>query len=556
MTPPAEVYQAVAAPAARLSPRQIALLVALLAVAALIYWIPAGDRALWNQDEARQGLLAEDTLRHGLRLPARVRGEAYLNKPPLFFWSVALVSWPEGRISDLTSPLPSVLSALATLLGTFAIGRMLGGPLTGFVAVAVLGTTPGFFLHSHQVLPDMMLTAWTIWMLYFLLAALGGEPPRPSLLVGLYGCLIGALWTKGSPALLALPTGLAAVLAVRGWSGLRGLRLLWGSVLVALAMLPWVIPYALTPGRAKGQTISVWTALSWYLDRYERVSSIPLTGGIVWFLPWTLWLVVLAVWWWTTSARARATWRPLMAWTLVAVGLLALSVQQRPRYLLSLYPAFALLVAAAMTAPDSGVRALRRLTGVFVMGLGVFSLAVGVWILSGSVRPNRLTPFTSLLDVSREGPILVVLMLVALAMALRELAIRPQPVPALLWVAAGVAGVLLVEAWVYPARLTEQMDIHAFTAAGRPALVKGKGGLPVIGFPDANLAFDLYFQYPFEETFDQKEIVRTLERPASRTLLLRTTAWEAFRTAAHGSWCPIAQAGSGARAYVLVGPCR
>jgi 4-amino-4-deoxy-L-arabinose transferase-like glycosyltransferase len=547
---------AVAGESTRLVPRHVVLLLALLAAALVIYAIPAGERALWNQDEARVGLLAEDTLRHGLRLPARVRGEAYLNKPPLYFWSVALVSWPTGRISDLTAPIPSLIAALATLLGTFAMGRMLGGALTGFVALAILGTSPGFFLHSHQVLPDMMLAAWTTWMLYFLLAVLREERLRVRLLVGFYGCFAGALWTKGSPALLALPSCIAAALAMRGWRSLRGLRPLLGCAAVAVVMLPWAVPYALTPGRASGQTISVATALSWYLDRYDRVSSIPLTGGFIWFLPWTLWLVPLVWWWWTTSRVARETWRPLAAWTLMAVGLLALSVQQRPRYLLCVYPVFALLVAAALTAQDSGTRALRRLTGALVVGLGAFCLLAGAWIVSRSLQPNRLTPFTSMIDVSREGPLLIALMLPALAVALWELWSQGRPGHSVLWVTAGMAAVLLVEAWVYPARLTEQMDIHAFAATGRPALVKGKGGLPVIGFPDANLAFDLYFQYPFEETFDQTEIVRTLERPASRTLLLRTTAWGAFRTAAHGSWCQIAQAGSGARAYVLVGPCR
>ena len=165
-----------------LTARQRALLVALLSAASIVYAMPIGTRPLWNQDEARVVLLAEDTLRHGPRLPARVRDAPYLNKPPLFFWTVALGAWPTGRVSDREAPIPSIAAALATLLGVFAIGRRLSGAHTGFIALVVLATSPGFFFLSHEVLPDMMFTAWLTWALYFLLRALEC-PAAPSLLI-------------------------------------------------------------------------------------------------------------------------------------------------------------------------------------------------------------------------------------------------------------------------------------------------------------------------------------------------------------------------------------
>src|SRR5215470_8321332 len=99
--------------AGRLTPRQRVLLVALLSAAALVYALPVGRRPIGVADEARQALLAEDTLRHGLRLPARVRDEPDLDKPPLFFWSVTLVAVPAGHISERNASIPSVVAALA-----------------------------------------------------------------------------------------------------------------------------------------------------------------------------------------------------------------------------------------------------------------------------------------------------------------------------------------------------------------------------------------------------------------------------------------------------------
>src|SRR6185436_16158939 len=143
----------------RVLSRQRVLLIGLLIAAAIVYGLPLGARNLWNQDEARMALLAEDSLSSGFRLPVRVRDQPYLNKPPLFFWSIALASLPAGHVSAATASLPSVVSALAALGGVFALGRHLSGTSTGILAIAILGTSPGFFLHSHAVLPDMMLTA-------------------------------------------------------------------------------------------------------------------------------------------------------------------------------------------------------------------------------------------------------------------------------------------------------------------------------------------------------------------------------------------------------------
>src|SRR5262249_61231124 len=93
---------------------QRVLLVALLSTAAIVYALPVGRRPIGVADEARQALLAEDTLRHGLRLPARVRDEPALPKPPLFFWSVALVAAPAGHASYRNASIPSVAATRAS----------------------------------------------------------------------------------------------------------------------------------------------------------------------------------------------------------------------------------------------------------------------------------------------------------------------------------------------------------------------------------------------------------------------------------------------------------
>jgi len=361
----------------RVLSRQRVLLIGLLIAAAIVYGLPLGARNLWNQDEARMALLAEDSLSSGFRLPVRVRDQPYLNKPPLFFWSIALASLPAGHVSAATASLPSVVSALAALGGVFALGRHLSGTSTGILAIAILGTSPGFFLHSHTVLPDMMLTAWITWALYFLLRALAGSMPDVRHLVGFYGCLAGALWTKGLPALMILPAAVVAVTVSAGARHLLRLRPGLGLGIVGLSMLPWVIPYALHPAHRRSQ-MGLSSALGWYLDRHLRGSSVPLDSALIAFLPWALWLAAALAWWWL--APDGEPYRPVWGWTLVLTLLVAASVQQRARYALPLFPPAALLVAAAATSASARLRAMIRLHLALMTALGVALLAGGVWL--------------------------------------------------------------------------------------------------------------------------------------------------------------------------------
>lgn len=533
----------------RLLSRQRVLLIALLTAGAIVYSLPLGARTLWNQDEARMALLAEDSLRHGFRLPARVRDEPYLNKPPLFFWSVALAGSPAGRVSEGTASIPSIVSALAALLAVFALGRHLSGTATGFVALAVLGTSPGFFLESHTVLPDMMMTAWITWALYFLLRALSGSAPAGRHLVGFYGCLAGALWTKGLPALMIVP---AAVIAVTLSSGVRHLRRLrpgLGLAVVGLSLLPWVIPYALNPGHRRSQ-MGVSSAIGWYLDRQLRGSSVPLDSALVAFLPWTLWLVAALAWWWW--APDGGPYRPVWGWTLVLALLVAASVQQRARYALPLYPPLALLVAAATTSASARLRAMVRLHLVIAAALGAALLAAGAWLLVALRSPSSPAA-----DFVRSAPWEIVtlagLALAGTGAALGVLWMGGGPTRAMGWLAAALSAILLVEAITYPGRRATQIPVAAFASEVRRLVGPDE---PLVAHPDANLAFDFYLVRGIKEEPDRARLARWLEQPARGGVLLREASLSEIPSTSHAGWCPRARANLGARPYVLLARCQ
>ena len=218
-----------------------------------------------------------------------------------------------GRVSDREAPIPSIVAALATLLGVFAIGRRLSGARTGFIALVVLGHQPG------------------------LLPAQPRGPARHDVRrVADLGALLPPARAE-CPAAPAAPIWRASTSASPERSGQRDFRPSWsipaavaacrrcrrpaaaarsarwtGLGLVALTALPWAVPYARTPEHEGSQAVSVGHGLIWYLDRYRHLSSIPFVDGLVAFLPWTLWLVPAAVWWRLTPDRQA--YRPVLAW--------------------------------------------------------------------------------------------------------------------------------------------------------------------------------------------------------------------------------------------------
>src|SRR5207249_759588 len=315
-----------------------ACMLGVLVLSVMIVATPAGRRPCWSSDEARFALLAQDTLEHGRWLVAELRGRDYLNKPQLYFWLIALVSLPFGRVTELSAALPGILAAVAAVGGVIAIGRRLWGWPTGAIAGLILATTPLHFDMAHQVLPDVMLSACLVWALYFLVSAARSDWSVASL-VGLYACLTGALLSKGPAGLAAIAAAVVAVAFADGVATLRRLRpvLGLGAVLVIAAAV-WLVPYQLhSVGRFSHQVLGghyvTWYLLGSLLERFEG-----LTEAVAAFLPWTVLLAAAPLWWRQNPDPAR---RRVVLWTATLWVLIGMSGTFRSRYVLPVLPGLA-----------------------------------------------------------------------------------------------------------------------------------------------------------------------------------------------------------------------
>ena len=524
------------------------MLTALLLVSALaVFALPLGRRPLANQDEARFAILAREAVEHGNWLLPRVRGVIYLNKPPLYFWTVALLATPFGVVNDATAPLASLLAALATLLAVIALGRRLWDGDVGLAAGLVLATAPFFYFMSHQVFSDMLMTAWLAWALYFLLTARLADTPGPRL-VGFYLCVAGALASKGPAALLALLAALAVVLAEDGVGrGLRWLRLPLGLGILALVSLPWLLPYVLQTERSYVGGVVVGHYGDWYFREKAGSRLKELGDNLGRFLPWTL-MLPAAFWWWWRDREPRR--RALVIWTVVIAVAVSLSGEQRARYFLPVLPPLSLLVAELLVrAPREPSHRGRRavlvsLTAIALLAAGLVVVLLRLPAGDGTFVPPPGWPRWAVIALAIAGPV----------GALGLLARRASGLAATAALALAVGGILAVEGWTYPGRHAERSNIRAFTAAVAERLPPEPR---VVTYLDAGLVYDFYLRRPIHEVPRLADLEALLAAPGPEdVVLIREDRWATLSAAHEAGWQVLLAGRVGRDRMVLLGPRR
>ncbi|MFY2763761.1 ArnT family glycosyltransferase [Arenimonas sp. MALMAid1274] len=368
------------------------------AVALGVIAVGFGLREPWPADEPRFVLVARQMLLSGEFLFPHRGIELYPDKPPLYFWLLAMAHGVVGswRWSFL---LPSLLSAMGTLVLTWDLARRLWTPRAAlWAAVAVLASFQ-FVYQAKRAQIDPTLVLFTTLALYGLCRHLLLGPHWRWFWLGCFSAGLGVI-SKGVgflPLLALLPF---ALMARRGWDGLAplgaGNRLRWtgGAVAFLAAISIWLGPLlwvALRSGNPEHaayldnilfkQTaqryVDPWHHYepAWYFLEVVALYWLPFSLALPWLLkPWA------QAW----RARDARTWLPL-AWALMVIAFFSASAGKRDMYILPALPAMALAAAPYLDAITQRT-GFRRLLLAFVVVLAGILLVGGAWALWGSPR--------------------------------------------------------------------------------------------------------------------------------------------------------------------------
>lgn len=251
------------------------------------------NRGLWTPDEPREAEISREmSLSPGV-IPT-LNGQAFIEKPPLYYWVVAAVYRLSGGPSVLAARAVSVTAGVATLLLLLQWGARAHSRTAGLIAAAMLATSLQFVVSTHWVLIDpllMLATTAAAWAAWELLARHDSAHAR----LGLYLALVLALWIKGliGPALIG--AGLLAYVGVDRPAAWRRLRPWSGAALLFAALLLLALAILRQGGRA-----ALW---EWaYVNHVQRlINPLGSTGHrqpllyYAWTLPVALlpWLLPL-----------------------------------------------------------------------------------------------------------------------------------------------------------------------------------------------------------------------------------------------------------------------
>jgi 4-amino-4-deoxy-L-arabinose transferase-like glycosyltransferase len=205
-------------------------------------------RGLWTPDEPREAEISREMWLAPAVVPT-LNGQPFVEKPPLYYWTVATAFTLTGEASAWAARLVSALAGGATLLIVFLWGRRAHSARAGAAAAVMLATSEQFLVSTHWVLIDpllMLSTTAAAWVAWELLAG----ARRPQLSVWLYVAMIAALWIKGPIGPVLLIAGWLTYVGVARPGGWRRLHPLAGIAALSAATALFVLALWWQGGRA------------------------------------------------------------------------------------------------------------------------------------------------------------------------------------------------------------------------------------------------------------------------------------------------------------------
>ncbi len=412
-------------------------LLAVLALAALLFFGRLGERALWSEEVRWAEIPREMQLADDYLWPT-INGKTYYDKPLGSYWLVVVASWMRGGVDETAARLPCAFSGLLGVALIMLVARRLFDQRTAVLAGTILATSFSFVFFSRTASSDVenvtgvlaalwlflrneshpagwwVVPLWLIMALTSLTKGLLGFV-LPILVIGLYCSLAGASTSPRSP---------------QTWFGLLVSRNRWlfnrkSLLAIPVAVLVYLLPFLLSHGlthSAEGLQMVFRENIRRFYDPVNHRGPVWLYAGFIFLLmaPWSLLLPAALV-------RAHQRWRALdresrgerfalvYFWGLFVF--FTLSSSRRGYYLLPILPAGSLLLARLLADRS---QALGRIvfsllsSGYLLIGL-VSLLSVAALLPVSSILP---APWDALPALPCRGMILVLWILCAVGVCL------------------------------------------------------------------------------------------------------------------------------------------
>jgi 4-amino-4-deoxy-L-arabinose transferase-like glycosyltransferase len=351
--------------------------------------------SLMDDVDAVQAQIAQNMISSGDWVTARLDGVAYLEKPPLIYWMIA-VAYKVFGVHDWAARIPIALSAIALCFTTAAFGAWAFGRRAGFYAGLCMSTCIGLFLFTRILVPDVVLTLTIVLAMWAFLRVLDEEEPHPRAWAAILAASLGAGLLLKSLIAIVFPAAAAIIyllftrqiFSARMWKRLHPFS---GLAIILLIAAPWHIlatlrnpPYfSFTMNSIPGE----YHGFFWFFFINEQLlrflnlrsprdyNTVPRLYfwllNLVWLFPWSVYLPAALKLSYRPVDRAGKTRLLALCWTGFVLVFFTFSTTQE-YYSMPCYPALALLIGSGIAMNR---RIVRRGTRFLTVTYSIAALA-------------------------------------------------------------------------------------------------------------------------------------------------------------------------------------
>jgi len=334
-----------------------------------LFLFNTGKRDLWAPDEPRYAQVSKEMRDSGNFIVPHLISEPYPDKPPLLFWLINLFSIPFGKITAVSSRLPSAFAGIGCCLAIFYLGKSLyHNTRIALLASLFLATSSKFLWMAHRVAFDVPLTFFVtmaILCFYKGYAARHGRslttPPCEEWDKGgvkkqerryytlFYIFMALGVLTKG-PIGFILPfcIVLTYIILEKDIRVLKETRPWIGGTIFAFIVFTWVYLASIYGGKEYAYQILFKQNVGRFASSFahKRPFYYYFINFPVNFIPWSVFVPSIAIYLFSKEGRGKIQSISLpVIWFGVIFVFFSIVSGKRDIYVLSLYPAAALITA-------------------------------------------------------------------------------------------------------------------------------------------------------------------------------------------------------------------
>lgn len=348
----------------------------LAAIFLTVYFASLFSPPLMDDVDSTHAQAAQYFAESGDWVTAKVNGIRYIEKPPLPYWTIAVMDRIFGE-NAVSAHLPNTIAMLLLAWLAWHWTRLGWGQRAGLYAALGVLTSIGPFLFTRFIIPEAILSLFLLLTLYCLLTGL--EWNRPGRIYAMWALLGASLLIKGliSPVFF-LGASTPYLMLTGQWRRWRDLKPVSGILLFLVVAAPWHILCGLANpdhGLAVGNHPTLGNVhgffyfyfinehvLRFFSLRYPHdYNKLPQWAywaqHLAWLFPWSLFLPALVAVAWKTRRRWLQQLRPDAGQTVdfyldyaaredVATYAARVKFRVRTLWLLSLFSAWTLIFFA------------------------------------------------------------------------------------------------------------------------------------------------------------------------------------------------------------------